>query len=225
MAINAAEEETIEALKQWWEENGKQLVILVVIGFAAFTGWLVWSNSQNANIDSASDMYEEILSLAVSEAGQPGTLLIPQNSERIVELGKILRSEHGSSTYAKLGSLFAAQQSVQNNDLDAAEASLQWVLDNEQGGLLSEANEGLVLTANLRLGRIILAKGEAERALALVNNLDPKTFEAGYSELRGDIYIAMDREAEAREAYIAAQQAGSNSDGLRMKLDELSNES
>ena len=63
MAINAAEEETIEALKQWWEENGKQLVILVVIGFAAFTGWLVWSNSQNANIDSASDMYEEILSL------------------------------------------------------------------------------------------------------------------------------------------------------------------
>ena len=89
-------------------------------------------------------------------------------------MGKILRSEHGSSTYAKLGSLFAAQQSVQNNDLDAAEASLQWVLDNEQGGLLSEANEGLVLTANLRLGRVILAKGEAERALALCEQPRPK---------------------------------------------------
>ncbi|MDA0280946.1 MAG: tetratricopeptide repeat protein [Proteobacteria bacterium] len=225
MAINAAEEETVESLKQWWEENGKQLIILVVVGFAAFTSWLVWTNSQNASLDSASDMYEEILALAITDAGQPGTLLISRDSERIVELGAQLRSEHGDSTYAKLGSLFAAQQSVRNDDLDAAEISLQWILDNEQGGLLSDADEGLLLTTNLRLGRIILAKGDAERALALVNNLDPKTFEAGYSELRGDIYLAMGREVDARDAYNAAQQAGSNSDGLRMKLDELSNES
>lgn len=225
MAINAAEEETVESLKQWWQENGKQIILLVVVGFAAFTGWLVWTNSQNASLDSASDMYEEILALAISDAGQPGTLLIPGDSQRIVELGAQLRSEHGASTYAKLGSLFAAQQSVRSDDLDAAETSLQWILDNEQGGLLSEANEGLVLTTNLRLGRIILAKGDAERALALVNNLDPKTFEAGYAELRGDIYLAMGREVDARDAYIAAQQAGSSSAALRMKLDELSNES
>tara|TARA_B110000858_G_scaffold153732_1_gene175285 strand:+ start:1381 stop:2058 length:678 start_codon:yes stop_codon:yes gene_type:complete len=225
VAINAAEEETVESLKKWWEENGKQLVILIVVGFAAYTAWLLWTNSRNASIDSASDMYEEILSLAISDAGQPGTLLLPKDSDRIVELGMMLRSEHGGSTYAKLGSLFSAQQAVQNDDLDAAEIILQWILDNEQGGLLSKANEGLMLTANLRLGRIILAKGETERALALVNNLDPKTFEAGYSELRGDIYIAMGREVDARDAYVAAQQAGSNSDSLRMKLDELSNES
>lgn len=225
MAINAAEEETIESLKKWWEDNGKQLIILVVVGFAAYTTWLVWTNSQNASIDSASDMYEEILSLAINDAGQAGTLLLPEDSARIIELGEELRSEYGGSTYAKLGSLFAAQQSVLNDDLEAAESSLQWILDNEQGGLLSEENEGLLLTASLRLGRVILAKGEAERALALVNNLDPRTFEAGYAELRGDIYIAMGREVDARDAYIAAQQAGSNSDGLRMKLDELSNES
>ena len=225
MAINAAEEETVESLKQWWAENGKQLIILVVVGFAAFTLWLVWTNSQNANLDSASDMYEEILALAVTDAGQPGTLLIPQDSERIIELGAQLRSEHSGSTYAKLGSLFAAQQSVRSDDLDAAETSLQWILDNEQGGLLSEADEGLLLTTNLRLGRIILAKGDAERALALVNNIAPKTFEAGYSELRGDIYTVMGRDVDARDAYIAAQEAGSSSDGLRMKLDELSNES
>ena len=225
MAINAAEEETVESLKQWWAENGKQLIIIVVAGFAAFTSWLVWTNSQNANIDSASDMYEEILALAITDAGQPGTLLIPQDSERIIELGAQLRSEHNGSTYAKLGSLFAAQQFVRNDDLDAAETSLQWILDNEQGGLLSEADEGLLLTTNLRLGRIILAKGDAERALALLNNLDPKTFEAGYSELRGDIYATMGRNVDARDAYIAAQEAGSSSDALRMKMDELSNES
>lgn len=225
MAINAAEEETIESLKKWWEENGKQLMLIIVFGLAAFTAWLLWTNSRNANIDNASDLYEEILSLAINEAGQPGTLLLPQDSMRIIELGEQLRADFASSTYAKLGSLFAAQQLVLTDDLEAAEAALQWILDNEEGGLLGEADEGLLLTTNLRLGRVILARGDAERALALINNLDPKTFEAGYSELRGDIYMAMGRPVDARDAYIAAQEAGSNSDGLRMKLDDLSNES
>ncbi len=225
MAINAAEEETIESLKKWWEDNGRQLVYMVIFGLAAFTAWLLWTNARNADIDSASDLYEEILSLAISETGQPGTLLPPQDSARIIELGEQLRSEYGDSAYAKMGSLFAAQQSVQTGDLAAAEASLQWILDNEKGGLLRDADEGLLLTTSLRLGRVILARGDAERALALINNLDPKTFEAGFSELRGDIYMAMGRRVDARDAYIAAQEAGSNSDGLRMKLDDLSNES
>ncbi len=225
MAINAAEEETIETLKQWWNDNGRQLVLIVVVGFAAFTAWLLWTNSRNADIDNASDLYEEILSLAISETGQPGMLLLPQDSSRIIELGEQLRSEYSASSYAKMGSLFSAQQSVQTGDLAAAEASLQWILDNENGGLFSEADEGMILTTNLRLGRVILARGEPERALSLINSIDPKTFEAGYSELRGDIYMAMGRSVDARDAYIAAQQAGSNSDALRMKLDELANES
>ncbi len=225
MAINAAEEETIESLKKWWEENGRQLVLIVVVGLAAFTAWLLWTNSRNADIDSASDLYEEILSLAIGETGQPGMLLQPSDSARIIELGAQLRSEYSASAYAKMGSLFSAQQSVQTGDLAAAEASLQWILDNEKGGLLTEADEGLLLTTSLRLGRVILARGDAERALALINNLDPKTFEAGFSELRGDVYMALGRTVDARDAYIAAQEAGSNSDALRMKLDDLSNES
>lgn len=225
MAINAAEEEIIESLKKWWEENGKQLILIVVVGLAAYTAWLLWSNSQTASIDSASDLYEEILTLALSDEGQAGILLSEQESVRIVELSEQLRSEFGGTVYAKFGSLFSAQQSVRNEDLDSAEAVLQWILDNEQGGIFSDADDGLILTTNLRLGRVILAKGDAERALLLINNLDPKTFEAGYAELRGDIYMAMGREVDARDAYTAAQEAGSNSDGLRMKLDELSTES
>ncbi len=225
MAINAAEEETIESLKKWWEENGKQLMLAAVLGLAAVTAWLLWTNSRNANIDSASDLYEEILTLAINDAGEPGSLLNEADSSRIMALSEQLRLEYGATVYAQLGSLFSAQQAVRNKDLDAAEAVLQWILDNEHAGILGDTDEGLILTTNLRLGRVILAKGEAERALALVNNLDPKSFEAGYAELRGDIYMAMGREVDARDAYSVAQQAGSNSDGLRMKIDDISTES
>ncbi len=225
MAINVAEEETIESLKKWWEENGKQLMLFVVVGLTAFIAWFLWTNSQNASSDRASDMYEEILILAISDTGEPGLLLSDDDSSRIIELSEQLRADYSNTIYAQLGALFSAQQSVRNKDLDAAEAALQWILSNQQGGIFSDTDEGLILTTNLRLGRIILAKGDAEKALALVNNLDPKSFEASYAELRGDIYIAMGREVDARDAYIAAQQAGSSSDNLRMKLDDLPAES
>ena len=222
MALDAAEEENIEAIKKWWHENWKQLALLVVIVFPSYVGWQLWQNSQATEAETASDLYEEVLSLAISEPGVPVT---EQESLRILDLFEQLKANHPSSVYALYGALFAAQQSVNANDLGTAEESLQWMLDNRQDGLFSQTDEGLILTANLRLGRVILARGESERALNLVNSIDPKTFEAGFAELRGDIYATMGRIVDARDAYIAAQEAGSNTVGLRMKLDDLSDES
>lgn len=222
MALQAAEEETIEALKKWWDENGKQLLTVVVVVFASYTGWLLWQNASVASADAASNLYEEILDISLS---QPNTAVSEEDGARVLQIADELREEHGNSVYAMFASLFAAQQSVRSNDLEAAENSLQWILDNQQSGLFNQTEEGLILTTNLRLGRIKLALGETEQALELVNSIDPKTFEAGYAELRGDIYAAMDRPVDAREAYRAAQDAGSTSNALRMKLENLKTES
>lgn len=222
MALHAAEEETLEALKKWWDENGKGLALLVILVFAAYAAWLFLQNSRMSSVEAASDLYEEILSLALTD---PGVAVSEEDASGILSLSEQLRADHSGSVYALFGSLFAAQQSVAANDLDGAESALQWVLDNRQDGLFNKTDEALILTANLRLGRVILAQGDAQRALTLVNLIDPKSFEPGFAELRGDIYESMGRIVDAREAYVAAQQAGSNSDGLRMKLDELRDES
>lgn len=222
MALQAAEEETIEALKKWWQENGKGLVIAAVAVFAGMTGWLVWENSTASQAETASDLYEEILSLSLVEEGAE---IADADSARIITLAEQLRADHPASVYAKFASLFSAQQQVSAEDLAAAEADLQWILDNPGLGVMAAVDEGLILTASLRLGRVILAQGDAERALALVNNLDPQSFEGGFGELRGDIYVALGRIVDARDAYVAAQQSGSSSDGLRMKLDNLPDES
>jgi len=222
VALQAAEEETIEALKKWWQENGKGLVIAAVAVFAGMTGWLVWENSTASQAETASDLYEEILSLSLVEEGAE---IADADSARIITLAEQLRADHPASVYAKFASLFSAQQQVSAEDLAAAEADLQWILDNPGLGVMAAVDEGLILTASLRLGRVILAQGDAERALALVNNLDPQSFEGGFGELRGDIYVALGRIVDARDAYVAAQQSGSSSDGLRMKLDNLPDES
>ncbi len=218
MALNAAEEETLESLKKWWEDNGRNLIVAVVLLLGGYTGWLLWQNSQAESAATASDLYEEILTLSLED---PGTILGEEESNRVIAIAEQLRSEFESSIYARFAALFAAQQQVEQGRLADAESSLQWILDNPDQGLFNEVDEGLLLTTSLRLGRVILAQGDAERALTFINGIDPKSFEGGFAELRGDIYVAMDRVVDARDAYIAAQQAGSQSDGLRMKLDSL----
>ena len=218
MALHAAEEESIEALKKWWQDNGKGLAYTAVALFTGVTGWLVWNNSTASQAEAASDLYEEILSITLVEEGER---VSDAHSARVIELAESLRLDYGSSIYAKFASLFSAQQAVQTGNLSTAERDLQWILENRSQGLMGEVDEGLILTASLRLGRVILAQGDAERALDLLNALDPSAFEGGFGELRGDIYLALGRFVDARDAYTAAQQAGSSSDGLRMKLDNL----
>lgn len=221
MALHAAEEESIEALKKWWEDNNRTLIAALVIAAVAWGGWTFWENSRTGSADAASDLYEQIMDLAAVE---PGTPINEANRTRIAELAASLKSEHADSTYALYAALFAAQQAVANNALSDAEQELRWVLEHGQGGMFKPDNTTLLLVANLRLGRVILAQGDSDRALELVNQVDPGALEAEFAELRGDIYLAMGRIVDARDSYLAAQQAGNSSQFLRMKLDELATE-
>ena len=223
MALHAAEEESIEAIKKWWEENGTMITVVVVAAVLLWGGWTFWQSSREASTTAASDLYEEILALASTE---PGVAVSEADRSRIIAVAGDLQTNHGGSVYALYGALFAAQQAANAADLEGAEQQLRWLLDNAQTGLFGNADDGLILTAQLRLGRILLANGEADQALALVEGLDPGTFEADFAELRGDIYLAQGRPVDARDAYTTALEIGAGaSTFLQMKLDELRNES
>jgi len=219
VALHAAEEESIEALRKWWDENGTMLIIGAATVVLAWGGWTFWQNSRISTIDAASNLYEEILSLA-----QSGLEIPAEDRAGIFQAAEALKADYSVSVYALYGSMFAAQHAVEANDLDKAEQELQWILTNKRDGLFNKTDEGLILTASLRLGRVILAKGDAQRALDVIDGLNPQSFEADFAELRGDIYVAQDRAVDARDAYNTAQQAGSTSSFLQMKIDELAND-
>ena len=136
----------------------------------------------------------------------------------------MLKTEHGNTEYARFGALFAAKFAVEANDLDKAEQELQWLLDNSKDGMFQQTEASLWLTAKLRLGRVILSKCEAQRALDLVNTVDPQNYEAAFAELRGDIYVSQGRNLDALDSYQAASQArrsGATNPLLQMKIDNL----
>jgi predicted negative regulator of RcsB-dependent stress response len=86
------------------------------------------------------------------------------------------------------------------------------------------SNKELGNVAKIRLVRLMLASGEYEQGLELINNVDPATsssFSGNYDELVGDLYVALDRLDQARSSYQKALENGYKSPLLQIKIDDL----
>ena len=78
--------------------------------------------------------------------------------------------------------------------------------------------------ARVRLLKVLLAEGKASEALALINGLEGSArarFEAAFQELKGDAYVALGQEREARTAYKKAIEFGRKSRFLNLKIEDL----
>jgi predicted negative regulator of RcsB-dependent stress response len=86
------------------------------------------------------------------------------------------------------------------------------------------SNKELSNVAKIRLVRLMLASGEYEKGLELINEIDPATsssFSGNYDELVGDLYVALDRLDQARSSYQKALENGYKSPLLQIKIDDL----
>jgi predicted negative regulator of RcsB-dependent stress response len=218
VALSAAEEESVESLKRWWNESGKSLAMGIAAVVVVYFGWQYWQNSQVQTSARASAVYDQLSRIAVTAPGQ--IIEEPARSEAL-DLVATLKSDHASSVYALYGALFGARLAVEANDLDAARQELEWFLANTRSGLLGSTEETLVALAQLRLGRVLLADNQPERALSLISGVDGKALSAQFDELRGDIYLAQGQRDLALDAYSAAAALGSDNPVLQMKLSEL----
>lgn len=205
MAIYDTEEEQVEALKRWWKENGQATITGVVIGVALILGWNFWQNYKRDQALQASALYEQLLTAV--EQGKD------ESAEKIAER---IQEQYRGSAYSTYANLIKAKIKVQQNDLDAAGQIL--------GAATTSAGTELSHVARLRLIRILLAKGEYEQGLQLIAEVDPGEmagFAGAYDELKGDLYVALNRPGEARTAYQSALRSGYQSPLLQFKIDDL----
>lgn len=210
MSEMRTEEEQIEAMKKWWEENGKQTLVAVVLVAGGWLGFNNYQDTQRETAEAASVVYQEMLTLSASEAEA-------DKGQRAVLLDK-LQSEFSSTVYSQFAALFKAKDAVEAGDLDLAETELTSVVS-------SAKDEALQHTATVRLARVMVAAGKLDDALALLANDNVGAFEAEYQETSGDALLAKGDKDAARDAYskavVAAQRIGANNPVLQMKLDDL----
>ena len=204
------EEEQIEAIKKWWEENGKQTMVALVVVLGGWFGYQGYEGQQQASGEAASAVYQEVLTLQASESEE-------DKGRRAVLLDQ-LQKDYSSTVYAQFAGLFKAKDAMDAGDLDAAAVELESVKANTSDSALRHL-------ATVRLARVYTAQEKFDDALSLLAADNSTAFSAEYFEAKGDVLLAKGDQAAARDAYsqavVETQRIGGNNPILSMKLDDL----
>lgn len=187
------EEEQVEALRRWWDENGRSTIAAIVVAVAVGFGWQAYKSNDQQKQENASDLYQSMLQ-GIAQTGATA-----EQEETVIDIAEQLKGDYSGSTYAQFAALHLASRAVGDNDLAEAEAQLRWVLGKAAKG--SDTAE----VAQLRLARVLAAAGDADQALAILAQAGEGPYQASYAVARGDILLTQGREEEAREAYANAR--------------------
>ncbi len=202
------EEQQVEAIKKWWNENFKMLIVLTIVGLGGIIGVQQWKQKQLVSSQTASIEYDHILYAIQSGSDTP-----------IEQQVDIMLSEYADYPYAALAAMLEAKKMIADAKLAEAEKKYQWVVANTEAANLKHI-------ARVRLASLMSAQGKNEQALQVLN-VEPGSFKATYMETKGDILVALKRLDEARTAYDQALQAytaiGANAQILKVKRNDLGN--
>ncbi len=215
MAELRTEEEQLQALKAWWQENGKSLVLGVGLAIALVLGWQGWQARQQQQAATASALYQNL-----TEAAQLQSMNAEDEAQYATakHLAEQLKADFADTTYARYAGLVLAAMHVQHEAFADAQAELEWVLS------ASDELDGVKRVATLRKAALMQQQGEAEAAVAMVQGLDAGSFEAEKQELLGDLYLSLGQTEQARSAYDAALLAAGGEARkplLKIKRDDL----
>jgi predicted negative regulator of RcsB-dependent stress response len=180
------EQEKIDALKSWWKENGRFVLLTLAGCIVAIVAVNAWRWHQRTQAEQAAEVFATISKLSGAE-----------NLSKIQETAERLRDEYGATAYASRAALLSAEASFNARDLAHARKELDWVLANS-------GEEGLRDIAGLRLAAVALDEKKYDEALSLLNTKHENAFDGLYLELKGDVLVAQDKTGEARAAYTEA---------------------
>lgn len=184
-SLDLQEQEQLDALKAFWKQYGNLITWVLVLalgGFGAWNGWNWWQRDQGAK---AGAMFDE-LDRAVQAA----------DAERAGRVFNDLKDRYPRTVFALQGGLAAAKLQFEKGQLDAAKASLGWVVDK------GDAEYSTI--ARLRLAGLLFEGKQYDQALQQLDGAKAPTFEALVADRRGDVLAAQGKAAEARTAYQTA---------------------
>lgn len=212
MAELRTEEEQVEALKKWWDENGKSLLAGIAIAILGVVGWNYYQDQQQVSAETASAYYQRLLGNATAtQVGDAQRSAIKQDAAT-------LKAEFEDSAYAQYAALMLAKLAVQADDLAGAENELRWVISHV------EADTDMAALANVRLAQVLHGQGRSDKALAMLSDAND-VWQGRRQEVKGDILLSQGDYAGARQAFEKALQVateqGANTALLNLKLDNL----
>jgi len=193
--VYQSEDEQLEAIKRWFRENGRSLLTAVLVALILVFGYRYWQDTHLRQREAAAAGYQELMSAVRSWStdAKPETLTTAKT------LAETLKKDFSSSVYAQFAALQKARLAVKENDLAGAEAELRWVLDHKP-------DADITALTQVRLARILHAKGDDAGALTLIDAVKAGSYEFQFEKVRGDILLAKGDNAGARAAFQKAKE-------------------
>lgn len=206
-AFDLEEQEQLDQLKAWWKRWSNYVVYGIAALLIAVAGYQYWQNHTAKQAAEAASHYDSMNKALdggdMQSARQQGALLIDQ---------------YGKTPYAARAAMLLASINMQNKDAKSAKAQLEWVIANTKEAALRDVSR-------LRLAGLLLDEKDYEGALKQLNAAHTDAYGARFDDLKGDVYLAQGKTAEARAAYSAAYARLDESNPLygvvEMKLDSL----
>tara|TARA_R110001583_G_scaffold34784_2_gene116398 strand:- start:8049 stop:8729 length:681 start_codon:yes stop_codon:yes gene_type:complete len=199
------EEQQVDAIKQWWKENGTMLVVGAVVGLAGLWGWRYYGETVLAGQEKASTEFAQVLVKFEAQGSEQGT----------ADMSTFIADNKGNN-YATLASLLLAKAAVEAKDYTLAKTQLTNLLaDNSY--------QPLTPVIQLRLARVSTELGEYDQALVILDKITEKGFEVKANQSKGVVYLKQGDLDLARRAFQAAVDAsqGRVDPLLQLQLDDL----
>jgi hypothetical protein len=207
MAYDLEEQEQLAAIKAWWAQYGKLVIVTVVAGLLVVGSIRGWHYYRNSQASSALALFDQMQRAERAN-----------DAKKVRDIAAQIVDKYASTQYATMASLAAAKSNFDTGDLPAAKTQLQWVIDN---GKEEEARD----VARLRLARVLLDEKKPAEALKLLEAKHSDSFDGLYADVKGDALFADGKRAEARAAYQVALEKSDTASPTRqivqLKLDAL----
>jgi predicted negative regulator of RcsB-dependent stress response len=185
MAYDLEEQEQLAELKAFWNKFGNLITWVAIIALAGYAGYNFWNQHQRSQSADASALYEEMrLALSVND------------NAKVQRIAADVESKFAGTAYAQMAALGAAKGAFEANDLKAAKAQLQWVVDHGSDEYKS--------IAKLRLAGVLLDEKSYDEALKVLGTEFSPQFAGSVADRKGDVLVAQNKLVEARAAYTAA---------------------
>jgi predicted negative regulator of RcsB-dependent stress response len=198
--VGDAEEEQVEQIKKWWNNNGKQIIAGAVIGLAGIWGWNTYSDYQDKQSLNARSLY----------------LSFASDSNNLGAYDK-LTTDFSSSSYTDQAILLMAKYLFDAGSYTQALGVIKPLINN--------SSSVIATTAALRVASIYLQLGQHDQALLILEGQSEDGFSGLIYNLMGDIYLDLGNRTEAQKYYsLAINNVTENSNLtqlIQIKLDDL----
>jgi predicted negative regulator of RcsB-dependent stress response len=209
MAYDLEEQEQLDEFKAWWKKNGKLCTTLVLTALIAYAAWQGYGSYQDKKATEASVLYQV---LVVTESSKVADIKTQATK---------LTTDYAGTPYAGRAAILSAKASLGANDAKSAKTQLEWAAKNAK-----ESTTKAI--ASLQLAGILFEEKSYAAALQILTNDADKGFMGLKEDLKGDIYLAQGKRAEAKKAYETAlnelDTQGRLQQYTRQKLEALGSE-